>query len=316
VTSVQHSGGRRVVTIIAYHYVRPLARTRFPGIKGCDMATFVAQVDDVASSHDMVSVEDLVAALDGRTDLPERAALLTFDDGFRDHFDYVLPVLHERGIAGCFFPPASAVEDHVLLDVHKAHFLLASGADPGAICDDIDAWVVEHRLGDPARFAADFRKPSPRDPAEVIYVKRMLQRGLPAAHRGSLASELFRRHVSADEAAFAEELYCTAPQLALMSRLGMHIGSHGHGHHWLSTLDQDAQRTDLLRSIEFLDRITGPGALRTLCYPYGDHDDSARATARSLGFSLALADHHGVANLELDDRWALPRISTSDYPLH
>lgn len=307
-------GGRRV-TIIAYHYVRPLARTRFPDIKGCDLAAFVEQVEGIARTHHMVSIEDLAASLDGSSELPERAALLSFDDGFRDHFDYVLPVLHQRGIHGCFFPPASAVEDHVLLDVHKAHFLLASGADVGAICDDIDAWVVDHGLGDPAGFAATYRTPSPRDPAEVIYVKRMLQRGLPPAHRSALASALFARYVSADEPAFAEELYCTPAQLRLMSDLGMHVGSHGHGHYWLSTLDAAGQRADLSRSLEFLDRVTAPGSLRTLCYPYGDHDDSARATARDLGFALALADHHGIADLDVDDRWALPRISTSDFPV-
>ena len=306
---------KRAVTIVAYHYVRPLRKSRFPEIKGCDLETFAEQIESIAQSHQLISIDEVVESLDEGAVLPERAVLLTFDDGFRDHYDYVLPILHERGIRGCFYPPAAAVEDNVLLDVHKAHFLLASGVEVGLICDDIDSYVTERSLGDPAQFKTAFRWPSPRDSAEVIYVKRMLQRGLPTEHRRDLASQLFSRYVSSDETAFAEELYCTPSQLSLMSSLGHHIGSHGHGHHWLSTLDDDAQRNDLSRSIEFLGRITAPGTPRTMCYPYGDHDENARANARILGFALALADHHGVADLGSDDRWALPRVSTSDLQL-
>lgn len=304
----------RTLTILNYHYVRPLSRTRFPEIKGCDLVRFVNQIDHVMRNHRVVDVSTVIDAVESGEALPTAAALLTFDDGFSDHFDYVLPLLVERGVTGCFFPPAVSVLEHRVLDVHKAHFILASGAAPGELCDEIDTFVVANDLGDPRSFAAEFRVATPRDNADVVYVKRMLQRGVASEHRARLASELFRRFVTSDEAAFAEELYCSIDQLRLMSRLGMAIGSHGCTHQWMSTLPPDVQEREVACSSEFLDRIDdGSLVRRTICYPYGDHDATTREIARRYRFRLGFADHHGVADLSSDDPFALPRVSTSDF---
>lgn len=261
-----------------------------------------------------MTMDELIECVTQHRDLPQNAALLTFDDGFADHYEYVLPVLHSMGLAGCFYPPASAIMERRLLDVHKIHFLLAGGPDPMTICEALDEMVRERNLGDVVEFAEMYRHPSPRDPAEVIYVKRMLQKGLPPRERSEISTALFAQYVSADERAFAEELYCSVDQLRLMASLGMHIGSHGYEHLWLSTLDASHQEKEMSASLEFLDQIHGDENYRpTICYPYGDHNETTREIAQKLGFLLGLADHHGVVDLAADDRWALPRVSTSDF---
>lgn len=304
----------RTLTILNYHYVRPLSRTRFPDIKGCDLSRFETQIEYVTRRHQVLDVSTVIMAVESGEVLPNDAALLTFDDGFSDHFDYVLPVLSRWGITGCFFPPVVSVLEHRVLDVHKAHFILASGASPAVLCEEIDAFVEANDLGEPRAFASEFRVATPRDHADVVYVKRMLQRGLASEHRSRLASQLFRRFVTTDEAAFAEELYCSIDQLRLMSELGMAIGSHGCSHQWMSTLTPDEQEREIACSIEFLDRIdSGSAERRTICYPYGDHNATTRELARRHGFRVGFADHHGVADLSTDDPFALPRVSTSDF---
>src|SRR6202035_3432820 len=81
------------------------------------------------------------------------------------------------------------------------------------------------------------------DPANVNYVKLMLQHALPMELRAQLVDQLFRRHVASDTGSFADELYATADQLRTMRECGMHIGSHGDLHLWLGHLsgaEQDA----------------------------------------------------------------------------
>ena len=78
-----------------YHYVRPLARTRFPEIKGLDLEDFRAQIRYIDRHYHVISTSELIAALDGEMDLPENAALLTFDDGYADHYDYAMPILQD-----------------------------------------------------------------------------------------------------------------------------------------------------------------------------------------------------------------------------
>ena len=50
--------------------------------------------------------------------------LLTFDDGLRDHRDFVLPVLRERGLFGVFYVASGPAITGRILDVHKVHLVL------------------------------------------------------------------------------------------------------------------------------------------------------------------------------------------------
>jgi peptidoglycan/xylan/chitin deacetylase (PgdA/CDA1 family) len=55
---------------------------------------------------------DVAAALDGLSDpqaLPERSALVTFDDAYRSLLELGLPVLRELGVPGVVFVPAALV---------------------------------------------------------------------------------------------------------------------------------------------------------------------------------------------------------------
>ncbi len=121
----------RKVTIVMYHYVRELGRSRFPEIKGLSLERFSRQLDHIQANYTPVTVEMILDALKSpEQSLPPNALLLTFDDGYSDHFTNVFPLLDARGIQGCFFPPARAILEHKVLDVNKIHFVLAAVRDP------------------------------------------------------------------------------------------------------------------------------------------------------------------------------------------
>ena len=62
--------------------------------------------------------------------------LLTFDDGYIDHFTYVFPVLKEYKMQGSFFVPGKTFTENCLLDVNKIHYLLAS-APIEVLCEEL-----------------------------------------------------------------------------------------------------------------------------------------------------------------------------------
>lgn len=67
-------------------------------------STFAAQMADLAARQiAVVRLDALIAALDGGPALPERAVVLTFDDGWRSQYAYAFPELQRHGFTATFF---------------------------------------------------------------------------------------------------------------------------------------------------------------------------------------------------------------------
>ena len=309
----------RLVTIVMYHYVRDLERTRFPAIKGLSVDSFRRQLDYIQGHYSPITVETLRGALRSADQaLPPNSILLTFDDGYSDHFTDVFPQLDARGIQGCFFPPAQAILEHKVLDVNKIHFVLASGRDPNQLLERVMEAVAEtapdcplqskefylQKLGGNHRY----------DSREVVTLKRLLQREFPEPIRHAVVQSLFAEFVTSDEETFACELYLSLDQIACMRRHGMHFGSHGYTHAWLDQLSPEAQAVEVNRSLDFLQMLGIGNDEWTICYPYGGFNDSLLQILRARQCQFGFTVEARVADLDADDRLALPRVDTNDLP--
>ena len=76
-----------------YHYVRPIKGSKFPGIKGLELDGFKQQLDYLTENFNIVSTEKVINAAKHSSPLPNNACWLTFDDGYKDHFKFVMPEL-------------------------------------------------------------------------------------------------------------------------------------------------------------------------------------------------------------------------------
>src|ERR1700683_706797 len=120
-----------MLNVVMYHYVRDLPRTRYPEIKGMLLDEFHKQVHDLSDGFEMASLEVCLAYLKGEYHPRRDLCLLTFDDGLKEHFAEVTPILQDHGISGVFHVITSCLEDGVVVPVHMNHFLMASmGFDP------------------------------------------------------------------------------------------------------------------------------------------------------------------------------------------
>lgn len=307
-----------MLTIVMYHYVRPLAQSAYPRIKGLDTALFDAQLDYLAHYYETVTMEDVLGALKGQDTLPERGVLLSFDDGYRDHYEEVFPRLEKRGLKGAFYPPAATALDREILDVNKVHFILAAAPDTGALRQTLDVWIEKEAertaLPSLSALSAEYEKPFGYDDAETIYIKRLLQHALPEEIRSRLTERLFAKFVSADGKDFAENLYCNTAELTKMREAGHHIGSHGDRHYWLSRLAPEAQRCDIENSLRLLDAVGAPRKDFTFCYPYGDYNAATEAVLTELGCAAALTTKVDLAEITAENALRLPRLDTNHLP--
>ena len=157
------------VTIVMYHYVRPRDRGRYPGLKVRSVDEFEGQLDYIVRHYRVCAMSEVVAAVRGRDALPANACLLTFDDGFIDHYATVFPRLVERGLPASFYPPVAAIESRRVLDTHKIQIILAVTTDHRALAERllssgrrVPGRVGAARLGDAAARGTCSRRASTR----------------------------------------------------------------------------------------------------------------------------------------------------------
>lgn len=308
------------LSIIMYHYVRELRHSRFSEIKGLETDHFKEQISYIKKYYNVIGGADLLAAVAAGSlaALPPSAVLLTFDDGYIDHFTQVFPILRRERLTGCFFPPARCVLENQVLDVNKIHFVLAVLPDKQAIVDSIftflDEYSAHYQIPGKDYYWKKLAVPNRFDRKEVIFIKRILQRELPEELRQLIINDLFRKHVTSDEVSFAKELYMSEDQILCMRESGMYIGSHGWGHYWLDSLDPVSQKREIELALDFLRRIGTPVDRWMMCYPYGAYNDSLLSLISGAGCRIGVTTATGIANLERDNLLTLPRLDTSDVP--
>lgn len=307
-----------ILTIVMYHYVRDLRHSRYPEIKGLSKDDFEEQIQYIKKHYNVISGPGLMEAIVEGAPLPPCPLMLTFDDGYIDHFKEVLPVLDRENLPGCFFPPAKCILEHEVLDVNKIHFLLASTPEKRTLVEyifkKIDENQSRYNLLVSSAYWENLAKPSRFDPAEVIFCKRILQRELPFELRQVIIDELFSRYVTNDEASFSRELYMSLEQIRVLQRHGMYVGSHGFDHFWLNTLTTQQQEREVDQSLMFLKSVGADVGRWIMCYPYGAYNESLLSVLKSRNCVVGLTTEVGLASLDKDNTLILPRLDTNDLP--
>lgn len=303
--------------ISMYHYTRDLKHSRYPEIKGLDLPLFRQQIEFMKNNFNIVTMEQVMDAVEGKTDLPEKAMLLTFDDGYIDNYTVAFPILDEFGVQGSFFIPGKTFTTHQLLDVNKIHYMLAS-ANIYDLVEDVkkemdyyrgrefdyaptDELFKEHAVG--TRF----------DVKETVFVKRMLQTVLPERLRNTISSNLFKKYVGVTEEQLAYELYMTEEQIRTMKRHGMFIGLHGYDHYWLGNLSPEQMRQDIAMALETMDEFIDKKRW-VMNYPYGNYNQDVLDYIKSQGACVGLTTQVRIANIREDNPLELPRLDCNDFP--
>lgn len=303
--------------ISMYHYTRDLKHSRYPQIKGLDVNLFREQIQFMKKEFHIVTMEQVIDAAKGKSDLPEKALLLTFDDGYIDNYTFAMPILEEAGVQGSFFIPGKTFSTHQLLDVNKIHYILAS-ADINQLLPDVYERMnyyrgLEYDYASNEELFQEYAVVDRFDNKETIFVKRMLQTVLPERLRKRISSDLFEKYVGVTEEQLAYELYMTEEQIRTMKRHGMFIGIHGYDHYWLGNLPEDKMKEDINKALEVMDEFIDRKCW-VMNYPYGNYNQDVLKYVGDKGAVLGLTTEVRMADLKKDSALELPRLDCNDFP--
>jgi peptidoglycan/xylan/chitin deacetylase (PgdA/CDA1 family) len=292
---------------VGYHYVAEHAPEAPRAIFPVTTAVLAAQVEELSREYELVSRDELLAALAGDADLPARACVLSFDDGLRCQYELALPVLERIRAPAIFFVPGRPLAERRALEVHKVHALRERLADDelrSRLPADLPEVTAEEAQ-------AHYRYDTP----EAAALKFQLNIRLSTERRRQLVDSLFAAEFP-DESAFADELYMDRGQVADLERNHHALGAHSYGHQPLATLSNGELESDLEQVTRLLEEITGSRP-RAFSYPYGTPeavDSHVAAEVGAAGYRVAFTMRREV-NQSLAEPLLLGRLDTNDLPV-
>ena len=294
-----------------YHYVRDLQNSRFPKIKGLDYSKFLEQIKFLKKEYNILSIEEF---LHSEFNKNKKNCVLTFDDGYVDHYDFVFPSLLENNIKGAFFVPVDTIQNNVLLDANLIHIILASENETKILKRLIFHY---NRLKDNSppieNIISAINTGSRYDTKKTIIIKRLLQTCLPYNIRSKICRLLLEDFVKESEKTLSKSFYLSRKNIEEMISNGMHFGSHGNSHFWFSSLKESEQEKEIVSSVYFLNSLHDKDFDLTMCYPYGDYDSVTLSLLKKHNFKLGLTTVPDTYKKAKHSLLEIPRWDTNDY---
>ena len=291
--------GAGAALVLTYHRVASLPED--PDALAIDPALFSQQMAVLAERYTVITATELRLRLRSRKRLPQRAVVVTFDDGYFDLALNALPILTRHAV------PATAFISTAELGTARERWW-----------DEI-AYLCSgrHTLGErivlesgPRRFehVAEAGKEGLSSLREGLREHLL---ATPASIRASLLDELFDA-TGVVRPQRPEYRSLTAEEVRSLGDEGIvTVGAHTVNHEKLSALDPSMQESEILGSRRRLEAILDK-PVTLFSYPYGGRDSLDRTTSRLVreaGFECAFANWFGLT-FPWTDLFTIPRCPT------
>ena len=281
--------------IVMYHYVRNPEYTDYPNIHACSVKDFIGQIDSLSKKYSFITISELISIINDDDTVPNNCCILTFDDGFKDHYTNVFPVLKDKGLTGCFFPITGSIENNEIMMVHKNQFLLnklGSKLLSQKVNNNLRKYfpkISEEYLVSGEKHLNKY----PWDDDLTTNLKYILNT-MSKIMLDKIISPCFSNYF--DEASFSKELYMNWNEMVEMKNNGMGFGSHSHTHPFLSKITEKEQYDEIIKSKSILESRL-KCEISSFCYPYGRFDefnDYTIIALKKIGFKCGLTAEHGI----------------------
>ena len=281
--------GPGALVVLMYHRVlpkdSPARRTEQPGMY-VSPATLDLHLTELKRRFEPVHLEEWLRRAKTGAPLPRLACAITFDDGWRDNYEYALPVLAKHQFPATIFLVSSYIGTSYRFWPNRLMSLLQkSFAEPGSV----DYPQPLRRIVEPVLAQARAHGTFPAEEAD---------RAVQAAK--ILGEEEIRALIEAAEKSAGDALEAaeilSREEIGRMTATGLiRFGSHTATHYRLGGHPSaQAMEREIVASRDALRRLCGQ-EIALFCYPNGDTSPAAIECVRShyLGAVTTHSGWHG-----------------------
>jgi len=317
--AVRHVGGTAAVLI--YHRVADLERD--PQLLSVSPEHFDDQMRMLARDHAVISLVELLDALRHKR-TPNRAVVVTFDDGYADNLISAEPILAAHGIPATVFVSSgyiTAPREYWWDELER--IILSPGILPEVIELAAGESTYSTRLEDATRYSEDDAArdrgwtvlDAPTNARQRVYAElNSFVRPL-SAHARAEALQQLRAAANKEVIVRSTHRPLTQGETRKLDASDIvEVGAHTVNHPVLARRTREEQRLEILTDRDSLETMCNR-PIRTFSYPYGglnDYTDETVELVREGGFVGACSNHPGVVK-PWTDAYRLPRNLVRDW---
>lgn len=290
---------------VMYHYIRTKNYSKI-NVNYFDFKKFKSQLDIIQKKKIKILDEEILnEILIKKKKINHKLCWLTFDDGYKDHYKYVLPELAKRRICGFFFPSASSISKRNLLDVNKIHIILSEKKNLNFIIESIRKYLNNDKLFE--NYWIEIKKIKTLDKINVRFIKHFFQY---KTSNSFLLDNLIQKLTNSTISQLSKNYYLNFKQIKEMKNEGMIFGGHGNYHKWLGNISYNDQLNEINETKKFLLKINSNRDNLIMCYPHGSYNIDTIKILKKRGFICALKYNGGINDFK--ERFELNRIDVNN----
>jgi len=262
-------------------------------------SVFEKQIQFLKRRWNIISLRDYWQHLNGDGGgLPDNAAIITLDDGYRDNYTVAFPILRKHGVPATIFVTTDFVERRAWLWSNLLEYILKKSSRKTFDLEMEDRSHLFH--------AGSFEEWHRTQLSIYDHCRRMGEERKNAL-LGQLAEKL---EVEVPDATTSEFEPLTWDEMKEMQQSGIEFGSHTCSHGILSRLSAEELKHEVTDSKAKLEQELGM-PVTSFCYPNGrweDIGDTAVAAVEKAGYKCAVTVIGGVNRSRNQDRFLLKRL--------
>lgn len=266
-------------------------------LPGLRPSWLVEQLDYLSRHYQFLPLSKLLDHYERHELIPPNSVVMTFDDGFRDNFTNLYPILQRYHVPATVFLATGCVSSDDLPWPQKVGYLFQE-TKVASLCH-----VTTKKIPVPLK--------SPRDRNAARTTVRKFLEHMPRVERQQSIAELYELL----QVEIPRDRMLTWDQVKTMQKGGIEFGAHTFSHPWLPLMSAEEARWEMEASLHDIQLHCG-NERPSFVFPSGFRTPDLVKMAISVGFRGVFQTHYSIRvnQIGVNDQFSLSRIGLPTVP--
>jgi len=259
------------------------------------ISDFKREIKFLKSHFEIIPLDVAVNKIQNKEGFDKPTVCITVDDGYKDNYDLLLPVLQEENVTVTIFLSTSVIgTENMNWYDQLANSILHAHDQPFSVKGLLSGKT----------FLMDSIRTKRSAYVEIVETLK----GMDILERNQCLEDI---KVCLGVPKVDTRIMLNWDEVCTMSKAGITFGAHTHTHPILTKMPLDEAKKDILRSKQKIEKELG-SEVKHFAYPNGreeDFNEDLRQYCKEIGFSSVSTLNYGN-NKRLFDIWRLKRISS------